>query len=112
MDLVASPNAVKRRESLDKVSYIQLLVLVGSGVEEHFLRPQVVVGRCMTRWQVHDKMPVCFQCGQGGHKRPNCPNKIARIHILTGDSCPRVEGKIGKVPCSLLVDTGAEKTVV
>ena len=61
---------------------------------------------------MHDKVPVCFQCGQRGHKRPNCPDKIARIQIPTGGSCPRVEGKIGKVPCSMLVDTGAEKTVV
>ena len=36
---------------LDKVSYIQPLVLVVSRVEEHSLRPQVVVGRCMTRCQ-------------------------------------------------------------
>ena len=62
--------------------------------------------------QVHDKVPVCFQCGQRGHKRPGCPNKIARIQIPTGGPCPKVEGKIGKVPCSMLVDTGAEKTVV
>ena len=61
---------------------------------------------------MHDKVPVCFQCRQRGHKRPSCPNKIARIQIPTGGSCPRVEGKIGKVPCSMLVDTGAEKTVV
>ena len=61
---------------------------------------------------VHDKVPVCFQCGQRGHKRPDCSNKIARIQIPTGGSCPRVEGKIGRVPCSMLVDTGAEKTVV
>ena len=57
-------------------------------------------------------MPVYFQCGQRGHKRPVCPNKIASIQIPTGGSCPRVEGKIGKVLCSMLVDTGTEKTVV
>ena len=85
---------------LDKVSYMQLLVLVVSRVEEHSLRPQVVVARCMTRCQ------FVFNVGR------ECPNKIARIQIPTGGSCPRVEGKIGKVPCSMLVDTGAEKTMV
>ena len=45
-------------------------------------------------------------------ERPDCPNKRARIQIPTCGSYPRVERKIGKVSCSMLVDTGAEKTVV
>ena len=57
-------------------------------------------------------MSVCFQCGQRGHKRPDCPNNSARIEIPAGDFFPKLEGKIEKVPSSMLVDTGAEKTMV
>ena len=59
----------------------------------------------MTRYQ------FVFNMGREGIKS-RLPNKIARILILTGGSCPRVEGKIWKVPCSVLVNTGAEKIVV
>ena len=47
-----------------------------------------------------------------GIKGPTAEPRYSRIQIPTGGSCPRVEGKIGKVPCSMLIDTGAEKTVV
>ena len=59
----------------------------------------------MTRYQ------SVFNVGREGIKG-DCPNKITRIQISTGGFCPRVEGKIGKVPCSMLVDTSAEKTMV
>ena len=65
---------------LDKVSYIQLVVLVVSRVEEHSLRSQVVGGRYMTRCQ------FVFNVGREGIKGPDCPNKIARIQIPTGGS--------------------------
>ena len=112
MDVVASvrervdtPNVVQR-ESLRQG---QLHTTTGTGSQQG--------GRAFpktpsSRRQVYDKVPVCFQCGQRGHKRPNCHNKIARIQIPTGGSCPRVEEKIVKVHCSTLVDTVAEKTVV
>ena len=92
--MVDTPNEVQR-ESLRQG---ELHITTGTGSQQ---------GRL-----VYDRVPVCFQSRQRGHKRIDCPNKIARIQILTGGSCPRVEGKIGKVPCSILVDTGAEKTVV
>ena len=87
---------------LDKVSYIH----GGQQGGRAFLKTPSS-GRL-----VYDKVPVCFQCGKRGHKRPDCPNKIAKIQIPTGSSYPRVEGKVGKVPCSMLVDTGSEESLV
>ena len=57
------PNALQRANRLDKVSYIQLVQVV-CRMKEHSLRPQVMVGRCMTRCQ------FVFNVGREGIKGP------------------------------------------
>ena len=56
---------------------------------------------------------ICYGCGEPGHIRPNCPNRIRRVKSPSHSSVIQVDGIIaGKAARNLRVDTGAEKTVV
>ena len=56
---------------------------------------------------------TCYGCGELGHIKPNCPNKIR--HVVSAESSDRavVEGWIaGSKVSGLRVDTGSERTIV
>ena len=58
---------------------------------------------------------VCFGCGEPGHIRPNCPNKIRRVKSPELSKVMVVEGYLaGRKVNNLRVDTGADadRTVV
>ena len=56
---------------------------------------------------------VCFGCGEPGHIRPNCPNKIRRVRSPECAGLMSVDGFIEGVAVSgLRVDTGADRTIV
>ena len=56
---------------------------------------------------------VCYCCGEPGHIRPNCPNKIRRVRSPECAELMSVDGLIEGVAVSgLRVDTGADRTIV
>ena len=60
------------------------------------------------------KSVTCYGCGEVGHIRPNCPNKVRRV-IPQGSvsKMPVVDGWLAGLAVSgLRVDTGADRTVV
>ena len=78
----------------------------GSSSESMGVRP---VG-----WNVSDRKQVtCFGCGELGHIRPNCPNRIRRV--IAKDAVPglTVEGFLAGVEVKgLMLDTGSGRTLV
>ena len=68
----------------------------------------------------HDKQsqggrrPVtCYGCGEVGHIKPNCPNKVRRVKPQESGSVMSVNGWLAGVEAKgLRVDTGADRTVV
>ena len=59
-----------------------------------------------------EKFPVCFGCGVKGHKRAECPNKVASIKKEGKPKCRTLQGKVGTNPCTMTLDSGADHTVV
>ena len=59
-----------------------------------------------------DRVPTCYSCGKKGHKRPECPNKVARVVSPVRRASLRVDGCVGEHECQMTIDTGAQKTVV
>lgn len=59
-----------------------------------------------------DRVPTCFSCGKKGHKRPECPNQVARVVSPVGHPSLRVEGCIGDHECQMTIDRCPAKTVV
>ena len=59
------------------------------------------------------KPVTCYGCGETGHIRPNCPNKVRRVKPLGCSSVMVVDGCLaGMVARNLRIDTGADHTVV
>ena len=56
---------------------------------------------------------ICYGCGESGHIKPNCPNKIRRVVSSENDEGMEVDGWLAGVKVSgLRVDTGSERTIV
>ena len=62
----------------------------------------------------HSKKPViCHNCGEPGHIRPNCPNRVRSVKSPESEELIEVDGFLAGVPVEgLKIDTGAGKTVV
>ena len=59
------------------------------------------------------KSVTCYGCGEIGHIRPNCPNKVRRVVPQEVNSSMSIVGYLAGVKVSgLKVDTGADRTVV
>ena len=61
-----------------------------------------------------DRKPiVCYGCGEPGHIRPNCPNKVRRVRSPECNDLMIVDGWLGGTKVKgLRVDTGADRTIV
>ena len=61
-----------------------------------------------------DRKPItCYGCGEPGHIRPNCPNKVRRVKSPEHSKVMVVSGWLaGCEVDNLRVDTGADRTVV
>ena len=64
-----------------------------------------------------ERKPItCYGCGEQGHIRPNCPNKIRRVQSPecdSGSSMEAVDGWLaGSAVTGLRIDTGADRTIV
>ena len=59
------------------------------------------------------KVITCYGCGEPGHIRPNCPNRIRRVRSSVSENQMEVDGWLaGKAVKGLRVDTGADRSVV
>ena len=59
------------------------------------------------------KQVICHNCGEPGHIRPNCPNRVRSVRSPEGDSVIEVTGLVAGVPVKgLQIDTGAGRTVI
>ena len=56
---------------------------------------------------------TCYGCGEPGHIRPNCPNKVRRVRSPECDDQMEVDGWLaGNAVKGLRVDTGADRSVI
>ena len=64
--------------------------------------------------QDQPRVPICYACGQEGHKKPDCPKSVRRLRSpLPNVSSLYVTGKIGDIECSkMVIDSGATQTTV
>ena len=71
-------------------------------------------GRKGTRVEKQSRKSVtCYGCGEVGHIRPNCPNKVRRVIPQKSENATSVDGCLAGVEVKgLRVDTGADRTVV
>ena len=53
-----------------------------------------------------------YGCGVKGHKRPECPEKVASIRRSGQSRCKVVQGRVGTKPCKMTLDSAADQTVV
>ena len=59
------------------------------------------------------KQVICHNCGEPGHIRPNCPNRIRSVRSPGSATVIEVTGLIAGVPVKgLQIDTGAGRTVI
>ena len=47
-----------------------------------------------------------------GHKRTECPEKVASIRRSGQSRCKVVQGRVGTNPCKMTLDSAADQTVV
>ena len=61
-----------------------------------------------------ERKPItCYGCGEAGHIRPNCPNKVRRVKSPEHSNVMVVNGWLaGCEVQNLRVDTGADRTIV
>ena len=71
-------------------------------------------GRQEKQNQRERKPVTCYGCGEVGHIRPNCPNKVRRVKPEKKEGVVRtVDGFLaGKEVKGLRLDTGADRTLV
>ena len=56
---------------------------------------------------------VCHNCGEPGHIRPNCPNRVRSVKSPESEPLIEVSGCLAGIPVQgLQVDTGASRSVV
>ena len=56
---------------------------------------------------------VCHNCGEPGHIRPNCPNRVRSVKSPESESLIEVAGRLAGIPVTgLQIDTGACRSVV
>ena len=61
----------------------------------------------------HRRPIICHGCGEPGHIKPNCPNRIRRVKSPTCESHIEVEGWLaGESVKGMKVDTGADRSVI
>ena len=59
-----------------------------------------------------DWVPTCYSCGKKGHKRPDCPNRVRQVSRPMRERSLRVFGHVGQHECQMVIDSGAQATVV
>ena len=70
-------------------------------------------GRSERNSQGGRKPVTCYGCGESGHIRPNCPNRVRRVKPQGGSAVIMIDGCLaGFVAKDLRIDTGADRTVV
>ena len=67
----------------------------------------------------HQWVPTCFGCGKRGHKVFECPEKksegqtkVKRIVTPSVIAPKYINGRVGEHECRMLLDSGADKSVV
>ena len=56
---------------------------------------------------------MCFGCGEAGHIRPNCPNRMRAVREEGVESGILVDGFLAGIEAKgLRIDTGSGRTVV
>ena len=59
------------------------------------------------------KSIICHNCGEPGHIRPNCPNRVRNVKSPESEELIEVPGVLAGVPVEgLVIDTGACRSVV
>ena len=75
--------------------------------------PQSKGGKYVKTERQGRKPITCYGCGEVGHIRPNCPNKVRRVSSPDSESKMEVDGWLaGAAVKGLKVDTGADRSVI
>ena len=75
--------------------------------------PQSKGGKYVKSERQGRKPITCYGCGEVGHIRPNCPNKVRRVSSSDSESRMEVDGWLAGVAVKgLKVDTGADRSVI
>ena len=75
--------------------------------------PQSKGGKYVKTERQGRKPITCYGCGEVGHIRPNCPNKVRRVSSPDSESKMEVDGWLaGAAVKGLKVDMGADRSVI